>query len=477
MIKRLHILFIASFVSIFCEEPLQVSLTQAEEIALANNQGVQEIENLVEKARYGHLISISDWLPKLELMSQAYQTQHDQTEGSENKSSFLTQIVLTQTLFSAKKYYNLQISNLIYQELQWIKQGILNDVLYRVRKEYYEIILDRNQIETAATHVEVLKALALQMEERLEIGTATTFDVNQLQVAVSNALAQYYQACKKMKFDLDAFSKTLGFDPGSIIIDIAETDIPLQSIPFLREKFQGQQDIFLKTPITKGLFFPPTNPRGQIEWVSQLFSQEEMKEWEGIALKYRPDLLQAESQWQTALKEVSKARGDYLPKLELEASYGGDPTPFNEFPRSSFTNQHFEWGVGVTLKWNIFDSFKRERKISAAKSEALAEKSNLNGMIQEALKEVRNQIFSMENALATNVSSESTLKLAEQALAQAGEKLEIGYISVFDYQIAVNNYIEARNIFFQSQFDVIDSYYQLRHATGIDVKKKDSNHE
>lgn len=451
-------------------ETLFLSLEEAEKIALAQNQEVQEVNNLVEKARYGYLVSVSDWLPKLDLISQAFQTQHNMTGASNNKSSFLTQVLLTQTLFSANKLYNIKISNLIYQELQWIRQGIINDILYDVRKGYYEIVLDRNRIETAATHVEVLKALALQMEERLGIGTVTTFDVNQLQVAVSNALATYYQTVKKMKIDLDAFSKTLGYIPGSVKIDIQEASIPLEEIPYLNEKLQGQEEIFLKTPISKGLFFPPTNPQEQVEWISHLFSYEEIKNWEQRAIKYRPDLLQAENQWKTALKEVSKARGEYLPKVELQASYGGQPTPFDEFPRSSFANQDFEWGVGVVLKWNIFDSFKRERKISAARSEAMAEKSNLNSMTQEALKDVRNQIFSIENAMATNVSSASTLRLAEQALAQTGEKLEIGYISIFDYQIAVNNYIEAMNLFFTSQFEVIDSYYQLRHATGVDVK-------
>ena len=146
--------------TLFSEETLRLSLTQSEKLALSNNKQIQEIESLVEKARFGYLISISDWLPKLELMSQAFQTQHDQIGSSNNKSSFLTQLLLTQTLFSASKYYNLQITNLVYKELEWIKLGILNDILYDIRNAYYKIILDKNQIETAAIHVEVLKALA-----------------------------------------------------------------------------------------------------------------------------------------------------------------------------------------------------------------------------------------------------------------------------------------------------------------------------
>ena len=91
MISRFFALILLVTSTLFCEEPLRLALFQAEELALSNNQQVQEIESLVEKACLGHLISISDWLPKLELISQAFQTQHNQIGGSNNKSSFLTQ--------------------------------------------------------------------------------------------------------------------------------------------------------------------------------------------------------------------------------------------------------------------------------------------------------------------------------------------------------------------------------------------------
>lgn len=468
MARFLLLLLLANF--LFSGEVLTLSLAESEKIALSQNPNLQEVNHLVEEARYGHLISISDWLPKLELISYAFQSQHNQVGGSNNKSSFLTQLQLTQTIFSANKLYDLKITNLIQKELVWIQNGMMNDLLYEVRSAYYKVILDQNLVETALTHVEVLKALALQMERRLTIGTATSFDVNQVQVAVSNALSTYYKAVKQRKVDLDTLAKVLGFNPGEVQIKVDETSIPLETIPLLREKLAMQEEVFLKTPIDTGLIFPSTNPERQVEWISNLFTVNEIKSWEEKALTFRPDLLQAESQWKIAQKKVSKARGEYFPKVEFSAQYGGLPNPFVEYPRSSFENQEFQWGIGITLKWNIFDSFKRERTISSKKAAALAEKSNLYAKRHNAIKEVRDQIFSIEHAMATHSSSEGIYKLAKQALVQAEEKLEIGYLSIFDYQISLNNYIESMHIFFQSQYELIDSYYLLRHATGVDLK-------
>lgn len=461
--------FVLCFASLFSEEVVTLDLTHAEEIALEQNKHLQEVDSLVEKARLGHLISVSDWMPKLELISHAFQTQHDQNIGSMNKSSFMTQVLMTQTLFSSDKMYNLQLTKLAFKELQLIRLSIINDILYQVRRGYYQVILDMNQIETAITHVEVLKALAVRMEERLRIGTATTFDVNQTQVAVSNALSVYYKRVKQLRVDLNTLAKILGFDPGGVELEISEKVIPVSEIALLRKKLEGQEQVFLNTPVTTGLIFPPSNPRNQAEWIDHLFSKNEMREWELIAMESRPDLRQAENLIDQATTNVKKEQGQYLPQLEFQAQYGGEPTPYVEFPNSSFLNQDFQWGFGVILKWNIFDSLRRERKIWSAKAQVSAQKSSRSFQVQEALEEVRNQIFSIESAIARKVSSEGNVRLADQTLAQAGEKMEIGYISIFDYQIAINNFIEAKNIFFEAQFELIDSYYQLRHASGVDV--------
>lgn len=452
-------------------EKLSLSLERAEALALENNKSLNELRYLVEEARLGYLIKVADYLPKLELISQGFQTQHDQMQGSENKSSFVTQFVLTQKIFSSDIYYNIKIADLVYNELKILYLSGLNDLLYQVRRAYYKIVWDHQDLETMKTKVEVLRELALRMEERYGIGTTTSFDVNQAQVAVSNALAEYYTSKKILKVDQDALVKLLGEDPGSLDLVIEEKEIPLSQVPDLKKLMQRGEGIFLKSPVASGFILPPNNPEAQKRYLDALYTPDEMEGWERLSLSYRPELRRAENAWKIAEKKVSQARGKYLPDLEFEMNYGGEPTPFDEYPRSNFRNQSFQWGVGVTLRWNLFDSLKREKEIRAAKAKSHAEHCSWERQKEQTLLEVRDQLFSIENAMATKLSSEGNVRLAKQTLAQAGERLEIGTLSIFDYQIAVNQLVEAKNIYDRSQFELIDAYYQLRHASGIDVEK------
>lgn len=461
------IFFSCSFL-LEAKEQRAFSLEEAVREALQSNKQLLEMERLVERAHLGRLVEISEYLPKLEAMSQAFQSQHSLTSGS--KSSFLTQLTLAQTIFSANKYYNIKIAGLVSKQLEILQESAVNDVLYQTRQAFYLTILDQKELETAQVRVEILKTLATRMEERYRIGTATSFDVNQSQVAVANSLATYYERRKKLKVSQNAFSEILGFDPGTVFITLKEDEIPIHKVPELERKLDGE--IFLDDPVAFGFIYPPSNPEKQRELINHFYSEEEVQRWEKIALDFRPNLKNAENTWKIAQENVKKARGEYFPKVEFAATYGGLPTPYDDITRPRLTDQSFQWSVGVTLKWNIFDSLKRERKIREAKAKQQAEKFSWDYQVQQAYREVRDQMITIENAAATNLSAKGNMRLAEQTLAQAGEQVEIGYISIFDYQISVNNFIEAKNIFYQSQFELIDAYYGLRHATGIDVEVK-----
>ncbi len=445
------------------------SLQEAEELALKYNQNLQSLDHLIEEMHQKKLVKISDYLPKLETIAQAFQAQHIQ-DSSGNKSSFLTQLVLTQTLISAKKYYDIKIASLMLKQFKLLKEAAINDLLYQVRRGYFKILLDKNRLFTAKEKLELFKILTLRVKERLNIGTATSFELNQSQVALSNTLSYYYDSEKKLHLDLNALLEIMGFIPGEVILDLKEKSISFKHLPVLFNKLEKGKSVFLETPLKNGLIYPDTNPKKQIDWISKLFNPSEIKLWEEIALEHRPDLKKRRNDFFLATKSVEKAYGAYLPRLELEFNYGGKPNPYNEYPTSSFLHQSFQWGAGLVLTWNLFDSFKKERNIRSAKAKRLSIRSLWNQNIQTAYRQINDQIALIINAMASHLSSSGNMKLAKQALLQAEEQLEIGYLSIFDYQISIDNFIEAKNLFFKSNFNLIDAYYGLRHASGIDTQ-------
>lgn len=486
------LLFLFSFFSVLsptlveAADDLKVleSLEDAVTIALANNNQINAVKHLVEKAKEERLVKISDWLPRLELLSEYFRTEVV-VNTDNSKNNFITQLALTQTLFSSNTYYNIKIADLLLNQMNILKMTQVNAVIYQTRQAYYRVLLDQKKLDIAAMRVDIFKVLALRLEERFRIGTTPSLNVNQSQILVANALAHFYEIQKNLVISQNLLAEVLGFDPGAIQIRLNQKNMDLDHIPDLRKKFEDAEQVFLDTPIDYGFIYPSSNPLKQTEFVNRFFSLEEIKLWEKTALQFRPNLQNAKKVWEIARETVRKARGLYYPELHFNANCGGYPAAAlgsgelplmpGLFPSSRFTNQSMHWGAGVFFKWNLFDGLKKERTIRAAKEEMYTEKFSWDFQVQQAYRSIRNQIASIENGVSSYLASKGSVRLAEQTLAQAAEQVDIGYISIFDYQISVDNLIETQNIFFQSQFNLINAYFGLRFDSGIDVKNNDTN--
>jgi hypothetical protein len=101
-----------------------LSLQEAEEIALSNNPQVKASEELIEMARQGRLDAISKWLPQLTSLTQGFKMESPIPLLMVNKpSAFLTELSLTQTLFSAQLYRQIGISSLMIEQFQRLAPG------------------------------------------------------------------------------------------------------------------------------------------------------------------------------------------------------------------------------------------------------------------------------------------------------------------------------------------------------------------
>lgn len=450
---------------------MALSLEEAEQVALTENKQLKELEELYKRAKEGKLAAIADYLPKLEAISEGYRTQEVQKLTSQSKNSFLTQLSLTQSLLSTDKYYDIKLAELMVKQLEILLKSLVNDILFDVRDQYYKLISIEKQVLIAQTHVEILNILSKRVEDRLAIGTTTSFEVNQSKVALSNALSLYYDQVKNKKVGFNLFALYLGFDPGRIKLVLKEKEIPLYSIEDIHSKLDRFKTLFTKEPISYGLIYQEDYLARKEGVMHTLFTPKEYHYWEDITLKYRPALMQAENHVHIAHEKVNKMKGKYAPSLDFVANFGGAPSPYFFYPTSNLTNQTFEWGVGFELKWLLFDSLKREREVKMARFETRSKKHALGLEVQRAFKDVRDEIAKMEDATANYVSSEGVVALAEQMLAQAEERVEIGTISIFDYQYAVDSFVQAENIFTTSQYNLISAYVGLRHASGIDVER------
>jgi outer membrane protein TolC len=434
---------------------LSLSLEEAERMAVEHHPQVRAMEELLAKAREGRLEAVSKWLPELTALSEGFKTQQPQEPIIDSTTSFMTQLTVTQALFSMDDYYDVKIAALVERQLELLLDAAMNDALFLARSLYYRLLLDDDHKATAQEQVDLFSSLAVEMARRYQVGEAILYNVNQSKVAVSNALNRYYAAVKQYKVDVDRLLQALGVDPSGQEVVLTEQAIPLYAVAELAEKLQAEERMFQEIPQMGS---------------HRLYTEEEIAVWEERAEQYRPDLKISDNRMQIAAAGIKKRQGEYLPEVDLVGNYGGEPSPFAFNPSKRIDDQQFHWGVGVVLNWTLFDGGGREHRIKEAKAQWRADRHQYQKSLQEAHAAVRREIYGLEEAIAGTVNAGANVRLAEQTVEQVRQQLDVGYVTIFDYQAAVDSLIQAKYAYHQARYDVIVHYYGLRHASGVDIR-------
>lgn len=483
-----------SGIEIFSEETSlrDLTLEQAELIAITNNNTVNSVRELYLKAKAGRIEAISKWLPKLQAMSVTYGLQKHApgadfvTESEVDLlsnagvitrisagSAFETQLALTQSILSTNDYYNIQISSLVVKQLELLLNAALIDVLYQTRISYYQVVLDLELIKAAKDKVELLKSLSKQIVDKHQIGTALLYHVNQSKVAVVNATNVYYDLIKQKKIDSDNLVNILGYLPGEVELTFAFTELPVEQIEDLKGKITQMQKVFNdEMPSLNESIFKEEFAQTEQTIMNKLFTKAEIHLWEDLAMKYTPSLKVYENYVQIASKEVSKAKATYLPEVAFNFNFGGNPSTMQNLPTRSFGNQNMNWGAGVRLNWLVFDSYGRESRVKQARYEKRAKEFNYRQEKQNTFFEVRKRIFEIEESVANYMTAQANMILAEQTVSFAENQLDTGYSTIFECQVTLDGLVQAKNDTYKAKYQLLKAYYGLRKATGIDLEEK-----
>ncbi len=463
----------------FAELPLShLSLCDAENIAEEYNKQLLIAKEGTSQAKERTLQAVSQYLPSFnyrgefkdisrkELFFNIFSPENPSTPSHRGYSSVLE---IDQPIFSTDLIFNLKSKQIQAEAIQFEQANTLNELLLAVRRSYYAVVSFETSLTIERANIDYL-AYALQQEQgKLDAGNSTTLEVNQSKVAVANAISLYYSTLKDLKNARNAFVLTLGIDPLlEPQIVLSEKQIPIDSIPEIAIKLQEVEtkyDYLSQTiPSTKDFL----NHITQIEQARSLilFSEKEVLDYLEIALTYRPDLRKSKLEIGVAEQNLKEKQGHYLPKIQGYARYSYNDQYLGPEP---FGSQNYYWSGGLVLTWNLFDSFLREHEIKEARSVKQSYRIRYDKNYQKVEVEIRNGLYQLEEAIMSYLSAAQAVFVAEQARYQAAEKLAFGRIAPLEYRDSVNLLLQANNQKIRASFDLINSYYQLRYSTGLDV--------
>jgi outer membrane protein len=239
-------------------------------------------------------------------------------------------------------------------------------IRFKVIQAYYGVLVAEARVKVAEEAVQMAMADAKRIRDLYEVGILVASEPMAMEVQLSEFRQQQIQAQGGLVTAKAALAAALG--------------LPIDSSFHISEELRDR--------------------------VFDLPSQPELLQ---TALRRRPEYLQADLGVQSLNQELRSARGQYLPDLNLFASFGNSAR--------SLTSGSSDFMTGVSVTFNILDFGRSARinQVQAVRSAAEAEKEHQADQIR----------LEVVQAYQNFLSARARLEVAAGALAEAEETLRI----------------------------------------------------
>ncbi len=437
----------------------QLTLEGAQEIALQNNKDLDVLHKRLIIAEQQYFQSISGWMPSATVS--AHYTRYDAPLVHGMQDAYSANLSLSQAVFSSDKYYSLRLGKLGFQSAEQQLKVAQNDLLFSLRQAYYSIVLNTEQIEIQKENISLLRS-ALDTEQRkLDLGESTAFEVNQSKVEIASALSEYYQANRNLQFSRNGLIALLGVDPDDeTSLSLATKEIPVREFEEIDQKL-----VSLSAERTDREVIDLLIDRGMAqESISlQIYTDEDVLQWEDLARHYRPDIKWQLLQLKRARKTLASYRSKYLPSVNAFALYHSGTST------KGFSSLKYDWDLGLNFSWSLFDGFAREFRVREGNAALAAAQITYQKLIEQTQLDVRGVFYDLEQALLSYFAAQQGLNHSDEAIQQAKKRLDLGVITPLQYRESVAKYTSTKQVLNRAAYNLLVAYYKLRHIVGVDL--------
>jgi outer membrane protein TolC len=407
------IIFLFVFVNGWGQEPVRLSLKQAEDLAIRNNYQLNASLHRLEQGYYVYKASKAYFKPKFSLSSEL--------EIAKNQRGLDSALRMIQPLFDKVAFYTLKESQIQWEILRLDVQRQICELLFQVREAYYTVLLNQAHLAVDQIVVQLWEEELKRQKCRLELGLTIPFEFNQVNLHLKEAWSDYYATQSEMRSSQIKLLTILGFPPHTVL-HLVEQKISLPSS----------------------------------QWQECSF-----KQWKQWALQYCPKLKQQQFSYLLSQNKISQTKAENVPTLSFYANAG------HRYINNGFDNQPYI-GLGLNLDWTLYDPSNQQRiKQAREGSRELAAsycqlELEIDAMIDYLLVE-------MDKAYVAYLNSQERAVLAEEGVRMATKQHQLGLISSFEYRDAIKSLHEAQQQVNQSKFDLYHTYDQLIQQTGLDL--------
>ncbi len=171
----------------------------------------------------------------------------------------------------------------------------------------------------------------------------------------------------------------------------------------------------------------------------------------------RPDVLAAQEAWQVQKKEVTVARADLLPEVDLESNY---------YTKRVGASAGVDWDVLLMVDVPIFQGGQAYGAMKEAQSEARQAELTFQQTARAAASEIRQTYAQLGSAVDRTEALRQALAAAEENYRLQQEDYRLSLVNNLDVLTALEQLQDARRQWITARYETWRLYYQLRAATG-----------
>ena len=189
-----------------------------------------------------------------------------------------------------------------------------------------------------------------------------------------------------------------------------------------------------------------------------------------IALQSRPEIKALEYTIQANESALKGAKSAYSPTLSAGANVGTgyyDMQGAENQPFGTQMRDNFSASVGLNLHVPIYDKNQTTTRVKQQKLALENARLDLEQQKNDLRKEIDQAYFNAKNASAEQISAEKAERAAAEALRYATQKYEAGRSTLYEYQEARNNYLQAQSTRLQAQYNYLFRLRILQYYQGV----------
>lgn len=426
-----------------------LTLDKSIDMAVHRNPQVRKAREEIHR-RYGVLLEArSGFIPQLRGTSSLTKREPQTTEFFGSTQSFLSQLRLTQILWTGGQVYGATRSAIFGREAAILGfDRIVADTIVAVRTQFYQVLFNRQLIQVREASVKLLEEQLENTKRRFEAGTVPRFDVLRAEVELANARPPLIQANNNYRIAIIKLANLLALDPPKPGAD---------PFPFV---------------IVGELLYD--------------LYEVDLDESLGIAKQRRSELRELEKTVAARREEVRIAHGGYHPQIEVYGQYEARNPSIGESKSVTTTNGTFQvsreerytdldpeirgFSAGVQLSWDIFDGFATHGRVVQARAAWQAAKLDLEQKQRDIEVEVREANSRLQEARETIESQKKVLEQGEESLRLAQARFKVGAGTQLDVLSAQTALTDARTTYAEALYNWNVAVANVERATGLNTR-------